>query len=171
MLANEALAKAAPPACGVNVMVNVALCPAAIVSGNETPLITNSVVLDDSDVTVTLAPEAARVPVRLLLEPTFTLPKLRVVGETANCPAAVPVPERLIASVGFEAFDTTEMFPVAEPAVCGAKIALNVKLCPAERVNGKSRPGALNPVPLTLTWLMTTLDPPELVTVSDKAAL
>ncbi len=63
------------------------------------------------------------------------------------------------------------MLPVTAPAVCGVNIALKVRLCPAVRVRGKSRPGTLNPVPLTLAWEMVTLDPPVLVMVSDEVAL
>ena len=48
---------------------------------------------------------------------------------------------------------------------------MKVRLCPALRVNGKSRPGTLNPVPLTFVWVMVTLDPPVLVMVSDAPPL
>lgn len=149
LLAKVALSEAVPLACGVNVMVNDALCPAEIVKGNEIPLRTNSDVPVEPEDMVTLAPVALRLPVRFLATPTFTLPKLKVAGETVNCPAAVPVPESEIVRLGLEALETTEMLPVTAPADWGANIALNVMLCPAVKVCGKPRPGTLNPVPVT----------------------
>ena len=42
LLANKTLSEAVPLACGVKVTVNDALCPAASVKGNESPLKANS---------------------------------------------------------------------------------------------------------------------------------
>jgi hypothetical protein len=171
LLAKVTLAEAMPLTCGVNFTVNDALWPAAMVRGKEIPLSTNSDELENPEERVTLAPVALRLPVRLLPAPTVTLPKLRVAGETVNSPAAVPVPEREIVSVAFEALDITEMLPVTAPVFCGANIPLNVRLCPAVRVTGKLRPGTLNPAPVTFTWVMVTLEAPVFVMVSEAAAL
>jgi hypothetical protein len=82
-----------------------------------------------ADEIVTDEPLAVR---RLLvideLDPSATLPKLRLGGETANVPAAVPVPESPILSVEFDAFDTTDRLPLAAAAVVGAKVTVNVTL-------------------------------------------
>ena len=81
-----------------------------------------------ADVTVTEAPLAFRLPLSDALDPTATLPKLRLVGDTANWPAAVPVPESAILSGEFDAFDTTDRLPLAAPALVGANVAVNVTL-------------------------------------------
>ena len=62
------------------------------------------------------------------IDPTATLPKLRLVGDTANWPAAVPVPESAIVSGELDAFDTTDRLPLAAPAPVGAKVAVKVTL-------------------------------------------
>ena len=77
---------------------------------------------------VTEVPLAVRVPLSAELEPTTTLPKLRLVGDMANVPTAVPVPESAMVSVGFDAFDATDRFPLAVPAPVGAKVAVKVTL-------------------------------------------
>ena len=78
--------------------------------------------------TVTEAPLAVRVPLSAELDPTTTLPKLRLVGDTANVPAAVPVPESAILSVELDPFDATDRLPLAAPALVGVKVAVNVTL-------------------------------------------
>jgi hypothetical protein len=96
------------------------------VTGIEIPESTNSPFVRLAEETVTAVPLAVRLPFRDALDPTVTLPKLRLVGDTANVPAAVPVPERLI--VSGEAFETTDRLPLAAPAAVGAKVAVNVTL-------------------------------------------
>jgi len=81
-----------------------------------------------ADVTVTEAPLAVRLPLSAELDPTATLPKLRLVGDMANWPAAVPVPESAIVSGELDAFDTTDRLPLAAPALVGAKVAVKVTL-------------------------------------------
>ena len=81
-----------------------------------------------AEVTVTDAPLAFRLPLSDELDPTTTLPKLGLVGDTANWPAAVPVPERAMLSGELDAFDATDRFPLAAPALVGAKVAVNVTL-------------------------------------------
>jgi len=77
---------------------------------------------------VTAAPVAVRLLLSDELAPTTTLPKLRLVGETANVPAAVPVPESAILSDGFDPLDTTDRIPLAAAALVGVKVAVNVTL-------------------------------------------
>jgi hypothetical protein len=61
LLVNEALAAAAPLACGENVMLKDTLWPAAIVRGNVKPLIENSEVVIDAPDKITLDPLAVSV--------------------------------------------------------------------------------------------------------------
>lgn len=128
LLENESEAEVAPLDCGVKVTVKVEVWPAGMVMGSEMPESTNSLLVLLAELTVTAEPLAVRLPPRAELDPTLTLPKARVVGETAKVPAAVPVPESGMASGEFEAFETTEIDPLAAPAVVGAKVAVKVTL-------------------------------------------
>ena len=60
--------------------------------------------------------------------PTFTLPKASLDGLLVSCPAAIPVPDNGIVSVGFEPLEVRVTFPLAEPVACGAKATVNVAL-------------------------------------------
>ncbi len=121
-------AELAPLCCGVKVTVKGADWPAVRVAGREIPESTNSLLFRLAEETVTEAPPAVRVPLSGELDPTATLPKLRLVGDTANVPAAVPVPESAMLSVGLDAFDATDRFPLAALALLGAKVAVKVTL-------------------------------------------
>jgi hypothetical protein len=85
------------------------------------------------------------------LAPTFTLPKLRLVGfAPSRKVAAAPVPLRAIANGEPGALPTKETEPDALPAAVGAKAALNVVLPPAAIVAGTVRPVMLKPAPDTV---------------------
>ncbi len=99
---------------------------------------------------VTLDPLALSVAIKLLLVPTTTLPKFGVVGLTANWPVPVPVPDKAIVRVEFEAFEITERFPLALPLDFGAKVTLNVMLCPPDRLKGRFRPLKLKAAPVAV---------------------
>jgi hypothetical protein len=171
LLQKDALSEAEPLACGRKLIANEALCPAASIRGNEIPLRVNSDVPNVAEDTVTLAPEALSEALRLLLVPTTTLPKLKVPGETLNCPAAVPEPASAMVKFGFGASETTEMLPLADPAEVGAKATPKVKLCLGDKAIGKLSPVTLNPLPVTLACVTVTLELPELVKVSDRVVL
>jgi hypothetical protein len=96
------------------------------------------------------------------------LPKAKLAGVTANCPAGVPVPDSGIFRVGFDAFEATARLPLALPADDGVKMTLKVMLCPEVRVIGGLRPVTPKAAPVTVSWDMVTLEPPTLVTVSDR---
>ena len=66
-----------------------------------------------------------------------------------------------------EALLVIETLPFALPLDCGAKVVLNVALCPAARVKGKLSPVTLKPDPVAVACEIVRLDPPELVKVSD----
>lgn len=128
LLENVKDAELAPLADGVKVTVKGEDWPAAIVVGSEIPESANSPLLRLAEVTVTDAPLAIRLPFSAAFEPTTTFPKLRLVGDTANWPAAVPVPDSAILSGELDAFDVTDRFPLAAPAPVGVKVAVNVTL-------------------------------------------
>ena len=73
-------------------MVTARLFPAGSVTGSFSPRMANSELEDQSDVMVTAAFEAVSVACRLALDPTVTLPKLRVAGETPSCGFAAAPP-------------------------------------------------------------------------------
>jgi hypothetical protein len=137
-----------------------------MVRGRDGPLRSNSVLLAVAEVTVTVPPVAVRVAVRFLLAPTVTLPKAKLLGLTANWPAATPVPERAIERVASDAFETKDMLPLAAPATWGAKLRVKVKLCPAVSVRGVLSPLMLNPAPVSFACVTVRLEPPESVKVA-----
>ena len=152
MLVKVSVALAAPDTCGLKVTVNEALWPAGMVTGSERPLTLNTELFELTAVTVTFAPLAVRLPDAVPLVPTTALPRGRVVGETASCPAAaVPVPESGIVSVELDAFEVMVTLPLALAAEGGVNVTLNVALCPAVSVTGAVIPLRLNPVPLMPT--------------------
>jgi hypothetical protein len=142
------------------------------VAGSEIPVSANSPLLELADETVTDAPLAVKLPLSDELDPTSTLPKLRLVGDTANVPEAVPVPESATLSVEFDAFDTTDRLPLAAPALVGVKVAVKVMLWLAVRLMGNPlNPLMAKPVPLKFACEIAIVDPPVLVSVSDKFVL
>lgn len=171
LLTNEIEPEAVPAACGVNVTVNGTLLPAAIVVGSEMPLRANSGLLRLTEDTVTLPPVALSVTERLVLVPTATFPKLRLVWFNANCPlvvpvpvaAPVPVPERGIVRISLDAVQAIARFPLAFPADCGVKLTLNVTLFPAARVTGRFSPLTRNSVPVTESEAVNGLSDASLV--------
>src|SRR5437899_8426654 len=66
-----------------------------------------------------------------LLPPTFTLPKLRLVGlAVSRNVAAIPVPLRAMASGDPGALLVIETLPLAPPVVAGEYAAVNEEFCP-----------------------------------------
>lgn len=128
LLANDSDAEVAPLDCGVKVTAKDADWPAESVTGSDIPETTNSALLMPADVMLTGEPLAVIVPLSEAVDPTATLPKLRVAGDSPNWPAAAPVPENATLSVEFDALDTMDKPPVFVPPLVGAKIALKVTL-------------------------------------------
>jgi hypothetical protein len=128
LLVNDKFAEVAPLVPGVKVTVKAADWPALSVAGSEIPERENSLLVKLAELIVTVAPLAVRLPFSAELEPTVTLPKLRLVGDTANVPEDVPVPESTTMRGELEAFDTTDRFPVTAPAAAGVKVTVNVTL-------------------------------------------
>src|ERR1022692_736559 len=142
-----------------------------MVAGSEIPESTNSLLLRVADVTTTDAPLAVRLPLSDEFDPTTTLPKVRLVGDTANWPGAVPVPESAILRGELDSFDTTDRLPLAAPELAGVKVAVNLTLSFAGSVRGKVNPLTENAAPVKFACEMVTDDAPVLVRVSDKLAL
>lgn len=61
---------------------------------------------------------------------TGTLPKLSVVGFDVKVPGEVPLPDRGMVKVGFEALDVMVTLPLFAPFDGGVNETLNVALCP-----------------------------------------
>jgi len=163
--------EAEPVAVGLKIAVNEAEPPGAIVSGRERPLMENSEFVPVIEEIVTEAPVAVSVPVWLPVVPTTTFPKVRAEGESASWPGAVPDPERLTDNDGLAALEATASDPLAAPVDDGAKVTLNVTLCPGLRVVGGFTPLMLNPAPLGTMVEMVMAEPPELVSFSDNDLL
>jgi len=85
------------------------------------------------------------------LLPTITLPKLRLVGLGPSAPDRIPVPDKGMVSVGFEAFDVIVTLPLAVAEDCGANFTAKVALWPEVSVVGEVIPLRLYPVPLIAT--------------------
>lgn len=172
MLENDSDAEVAPLACGVNVTVKEVDWPAGSVAGSEIPESTNSALLRLAELIVTDAPLAVRLPLSAELDPMATLPKLRLLGDTASWPEATPVPVSAILSGEFDAFDTTDRLPLAAPPLVGVNVAVNVMLWFAVRLMGKLfRPLTEKAAPVTFACEIEIVDPPVLVSVSDKFVL
>src|SRR5260370_19625355 len=73
--------------------------------------------------------------------------------------------------LGFVPLEVMLRLPLAAPLVVGEKSAVTDVLWPAFNVKGKVSPLTLNPVPLAVAAEIMRLDPPELVSVSDKVVL
>jgi hypothetical protein len=162
----------APADVGLNETLKLALCPAASVTGVVVPLKLKPVPLIPTCEIVTLEPPLfVTVSDRVCLFDTCTLPKLRLVGFAPSVPAVTPVPDNGIVRVGFDAFEVIVTFPLTAPAEGGVNDTLKVALCPDVSVTGAVIPLTLNPVPLTPTCEIVTLEPPLFVTVSDSVCL
>src|SRR5271157_517796 len=108
---------------------------------------------------------------KLALLPTWTLPNARLVGLAVSVPCVTPVPESAMLKLGFESLEVMLTLPLAAPLVVGENSTVNDVLWPAVKVKGKDKPLKLNPAPLAVAAEIVRLDPPELVSVSDKVVL
>jgi hypothetical protein len=84
LLMKETLPVLLPLACGVKVKLSDMLWPAISVSGSDNPLTVYSELLEVAEEMVTLEPVAVRVAAKLVLLPTTTLPKSKLVGAKLN---------------------------------------------------------------------------------------
>src|SRR5713101_1707517 len=73
--------------------------------------------------------------------------------------------------LGFVPLEVMLTLPLAAPLVVGEKSTVKEVLWPAFNVKGKVSPLKLNPLPLAVAAEIVRLDPPVLVSVSDKLVL
>ncbi len=108
---------------------------------------------------------------RVCLLPTFTLPKLRLVGLSASCPLPAPVPESERFVTGFDASLLIVTVALKAPAALGLNVTLSGVLCPALIVTG--RLGAVKEKYLVETdaLLILTDADPEFVAVTVRVLL
>jgi hypothetical protein len=157
---------AAPAVVGANFTENVVLCPVVKVTGKVRPLKLKPVPLALAAEMVRVdPPELVRVSERVVLLPSSTLPKARLVGLAVSVPCVTPVPLSEMLKLGFEAVEVTLILPLSAPAEVGAKSTENDALWPAVKVTGKVSPVKLKPVPLALAAEIVRVDPPLLVSV------
>src|SRR2546422_6533047 len=96
-----------------------------------------------------------------LLPPTFTLPKLRLVGlAPSKNVAATPVPLRAMVRGEPGALLTSDTEPVTLPAAVGVNPALNVALGPAAIDCSTLRPSQLKTAPATVSFEIMALAVP-----------
>ncbi|MGB8535946.1 MAG: hypothetical protein WCD57_06000, partial [Acidobacteriaceae bacterium] len=127
-----------------------------------TPLALNPV-----PVVVTLAivtfefPLFVKVALKVLLLPSFTFPKLKLVGlAPSKSVAAPPVPLNGIVSGELGPLLTRDTDPLTLPVLVGANAALKVVLAPAASVAGIERPLIVKPVPVTFACEIVMLAVP-----------
>ena len=120
-----------------------------------------------SELTVTAAvPLEVSVTGKVEVEPSVTLPKLRLPGLTVNC-GVVPVPLMLTVTVGLvEELLLMVRVPVAEPAVVGSNWTCRVAVWLGFSVKGKVAPETVKPVPEMLSELTVTAAVPLEVRVT-----
>jgi hypothetical protein len=103
------------------------------------------------------------------------LAKLILVGLAASEPGAAPVPDSGTVVV-LEPFldpaplplaltEVIEIPPITAPIDCGAKVTLQLTLCPAGSVSGRVIPLNPKPLPVSVICEMVRLLPPGLVRV------
>ena len=164
---------AEPAAVGANFTVSVSVCLGLSVTGNVAPDTVNPVPLTAAEFTVT-APVPVEVSVTdcVALDPTVTLPKLRLAGLTVNVGVPVPVPLRLTVAVGLvDELLSIVSPPVTVPAAVGANFTPSVNVCFGFSVTGSVAPDTVNPAPLTATEFTITAPVPDEVSVTDCVAL
>jgi len=137
-----------PVAVGAKFTLNVVLCPAPKLSGVN-PLIVKPAPETLSEETFTLVlPVLLNVTVWLLLLPTFTFPKLKLLGPAASWLVAVtPVPLRAIVVGEVGALLVIVRLPVTLLVVVGEKLTVKDAEFPGVTVVGSGRPLNLNPFP------------------------
>ena len=157
-----------PGPAGANFTVKDVLCPALSVTGIVMPLTLNPLPVADAAEMVTLLPPLlVRVTDWLPVEPTVTLPKVRLEGFGLRLPAVVPVPATGMFKVGFEPFDEIVTLPLTAPPLPGANVTVHDALWPEFSIRGREGPLTLNPVPVADADEIVTLLPPLLVIVTD----
>src|SRR5207302_928463 len=145
LLATETLPVTLPAAVGAKVTFSVAVWPGVSVALEPTPLEIGraSCRVRVEIVTLEFPPLVSVIP-NEGLTPTFTFPKLKLLGLAVNwLVAETPAPVRAIVVGELLALLATETLPVTPPAAVGAKVTFSVVVWPGVSV-------VLEPTPLAL---------------------
>jgi hypothetical protein len=112
-----------------------------MVAGKVSPTTANSELFDGSDEIVTDLFDAVRVVRRVAFDPTVTLPKFRVEGDTPSSTLEVkmPSPPTCILSLASTALLPIAMEPLAYPLRVGLKMMGNSTLAPGAIVFGTAK--------------------------------
>jgi hypothetical protein len=114
---------------GVNRTLKLALCPAARVTGALIPLTLNPAPLTPTcEIVILVPPVFVTVSERVLLFPTWTLPKASVVGFDPSVPGAMPVPDIGTISDGFNPLEVMDRLPLTAPVADGWNDTVKVAL-------------------------------------------
>jgi hypothetical protein len=137
LLATNALPLTDPVVVGAKFTLNVVLCPAPKLIDVK-PLIAKPPPLTLPPETLTLVlPVLDNLTVWLLLLPTVTFPKLRLVGLAVSCIVVVtPVPLRAIVVGEVGALLTSVRAPVVLVVVVGVKLTVKAAELPGATVSG-----------------------------------
>jgi hypothetical protein len=177
-----------PAAVGAKVRSKLALCPAARVKGNASPLIFKPDPVKLAwEILALEPPEFVRVTVCFCELPTVTLPNDTLAGTAAIWPGAVPYPETDKATLVAEVFlgpaefaeefavreelPFTVIFPLTGAEVFGEKVTVKTTLCPGVSAMGKDSPLTVKAALLTESCETVTLLPPVFVSMADFAWL
>ncbi len=151
---------AALAAVGANFTLSVTDCAGFNVRGKVAPETVKPVPPIVAELIISGAvPVEVTVSGSVEVDPTPTLPKLKLVELTDSCGvvAATPVLLRLTVAVALvEELLLTVSAPVTALVVMGADCTWRVTVCCGLRVSGKVAPATLNPVPLTVAELIVT---------------
>jgi hypothetical protein len=149
---------------GVNVMLNVRLCPPFKVVGTLRPLVANPVPVTVALEMVMLDPPEFEITSDFVwVLPIDTPVKVTLVGLATRAPTVVPVPERGMLSVGFEALLVIDTFPESLAAAPGVNVTVKLALCPGCIVSEGVRPVMLKPAPVNVAAEMTAAAVPPFV--------
>jgi hypothetical protein len=165
LLATVTAPVTSPADVGSNVMLSVAVWFGVNTNPAATPLAPNPAPVTPTLEIVTFElPLFVSVTLCAVFVPSFTLPKLKVVGlAPSDWVEATPVPLSGIASGEPAPLFTRETDPLSLPAEVGENTALNFTLAPTAIVIGAERPLVLNPVPDTLTCEIVALAVPVFI--------
>jgi len=134
----------------------------------SSPLIADEVIVNGA------VPAEITVTGSVIVDPTATLPKLRLVVLILSCAfvRATPVLLRKIVILGVlgELLIRVRV-PIATPVLKAAACTSIVTLCRGLRISGKLAPDTLNPTPIVVAEMMTTGDIPIAVTVTGNVVV
>jgi hypothetical protein len=174
VLTSDTVPDTPPDAVAANTTSNDEPWPGDNVSGSAAkPLTLNPEPLTLIWDMVTLAvPVLLTATGSVLLVPTATVPKFKVLGFALSWPTtATPLPVRGMLFGELEALLTKEALPLAAVVVVGAKLTLRDVLWPGARLNGSVLPPILNPFPVAVYWEMVAVAGPLFVIITGSVLL